>query len=176
MEKCACKGFFLERFVQPAILMHLAAGSHHGFSLLKKLADESYIPGEGTIDPTGLYRTLKKWRARGCWCPSGTPRAPLSRGRFRRLPMRGVPALLTGRQLCITTETVSMSWQSRYLRCLRVRISPLLNVNAAKNSYFVTGYVLFLAIGCINLFLLTLKNFSPNANIHIHDAAKAPLT
>ena len=65
MEKCACKGFFLERFVQPAILMHLAAGSHHGFSLLKKLADESYIPGEGTIDPTGLYRTLKKMESAG---------------------------------------------------------------------------------------------------------------
>ena len=51
MEKCACKGFFLERFVQPAILMHLAAGSHHGFSLLKKLADESYIPGESYSRP-----------------------------------------------------------------------------------------------------------------------------
>ena len=65
MEKCACKGFFLERFIQPAILMHLAAGSHHGFSLLKKLADESYIPGEGSIDPTGLYRTLKKMEGAG---------------------------------------------------------------------------------------------------------------
>lgn len=54
MEKCACKGFFLERFIQPAILMHLAAGSHHGFSLLKKLLTKVISPAKAPLTPPGL--------------------------------------------------------------------------------------------------------------------------
>ncbi len=65
MEKCACKGSFLERFIQPAILMCLATENLHGFSLLKKLSEEKYISSGGAVDPTGLYRTLKKMETAG---------------------------------------------------------------------------------------------------------------
>ena len=62
--KCACKGAFLERFVQPSILLFLSKENLHGFSILKKL-EQSKIADYSDIDPTGLYRTLKKMEAAG---------------------------------------------------------------------------------------------------------------
>lgn len=62
--KCACKGNFLDRFIQPAILTALYDEPLHGFSLLKKMKDNG-LTGEGAVDPTGLYRTLKKMEAAG---------------------------------------------------------------------------------------------------------------
>ena len=59
MDKCACKGTFLERFIQPSILMYLNNEDLHGFSILKKLKESDVIDYSG-IDPTGLYRMLKK--------------------------------------------------------------------------------------------------------------------
>ena len=64
MEKCACKGAFLDRFIQPSILMFLNAGDLHGFSILKKLKESNFIDYSG-IDPTGLYRMLKKMEKSG---------------------------------------------------------------------------------------------------------------
>ena len=64
MGKCACKGAFLDRFIQPSILMYLSAESLHGFSLLRKLTESDVIDYSG-IDPTGLYRTLKKMEESG---------------------------------------------------------------------------------------------------------------
>ena len=62
--KCACKGAFLERFVQPSILMFLNKENLHGFSILKKL-EKSKVVDYSDVDPTGLYRTLKKMEATG---------------------------------------------------------------------------------------------------------------
>ena len=62
--KCACKGAFLERFVQPAILMFLSKENLHGFSVLKKL-EKSKVADYSDVDPTGLYRTLKKMETAG---------------------------------------------------------------------------------------------------------------
>ena len=62
--KCACKGAFLERFVQPSILMFLSRENLHGFSILKKL-EKSKIADYSDVDPTGLYRTLKKMESAG---------------------------------------------------------------------------------------------------------------
>ncbi len=64
MKKCACRGSFLERFVQPAILMLLNNEPLHGFSIYKKLIDSDIVDYSG-IDPTGLYRTLKKMEDAG---------------------------------------------------------------------------------------------------------------
>ena len=50
--------------VGPCSIHDPAAGLDYA-RRLKKLADESYIPGEGTIDPTGLYHTLKKMESAG---------------------------------------------------------------------------------------------------------------
>jgi len=62
--KCACKGDFLERFVQPVILMFLSRESLHGFSILKKLEKDT-VANASDVDPTGLYRTLKKMEKAG---------------------------------------------------------------------------------------------------------------
>ena len=62
--KCACRGAFLERFVQPSILMFLSKENLHGFSILKKLK-QSKVIDYSDIDPTGLYRTLKKMESSG---------------------------------------------------------------------------------------------------------------
>jgi DNA-binding PadR family transcriptional regulator len=62
--KCACKGAFLERFVQPSILMFLSRENLHGFSILKKL-EKSKVADYADVDPTGLYRTLKKMETAG---------------------------------------------------------------------------------------------------------------
>ena len=64
MDKCACTGIFLERFIQPSILMHLYSENLHGFSILKKLKESDIIDYSG-IDPTGLYRMLKKMEKSG---------------------------------------------------------------------------------------------------------------
>lgn len=66
-DKCACKGNFLDKFIQPAILVALYDEPLHGFSLLKKMKDGGLISG-GEPDPTGLYRTLKKMEAAGLLC------------------------------------------------------------------------------------------------------------
>ena len=76
MEKCPCAGSFLERFIQPSILMHLNAGSMHGFSILKSLRESEIMDYSG-IDPAGLYRMLKKMEAAGLliskWDTEGSP-------------------------------------------------------------------------------------------------------
>ena len=64
MEKCACRGTFLEKFIQPSILMYLTNDNLHGFSILKRLEESDVIDYSG-IDPTGLYRTLKKMEEAG---------------------------------------------------------------------------------------------------------------
>jgi DNA-binding PadR family transcriptional regulator len=62
--KCACKGSYLERFVQPSILLFLNREELHGFSLLKKLA-KSGAADFSDVDPAGFYRTLKKMETAG---------------------------------------------------------------------------------------------------------------
>lgn len=54
----------MERFIQPSILMYLHAEKLHGFSLLKKLREGNIVDYSG-LDPTGLYRMLKKMESAG---------------------------------------------------------------------------------------------------------------
>jgi len=62
--KCACRGVYLEKFIQPAILKILFNEPHHGFYILNKLSETSIFEGN-TPDPTGMYRTLKKMEESG---------------------------------------------------------------------------------------------------------------
>lgn len=64
MEKCACKGSFLDKLIQPTILMTLYQNPLHGFSILKEM-EKSEVMDYSGIDPTGLYRTLKKMETAG---------------------------------------------------------------------------------------------------------------
>ena len=63
-DKCAFNGSFLDRFVQPSILMLLMKDDLHGFSILKRLYS-SDVMDYSSLDPTGLYRTLKKMEEAG---------------------------------------------------------------------------------------------------------------
>lgn len=56
-EPCACKGDYLEKFIQPCVLMLLCAGPAHGFKLFAEIRARGLA---GRVDATGFYRTLKK--------------------------------------------------------------------------------------------------------------------
>ena len=63
-DKCACKGSFLDRLTQPALLVILVKNSCHGFKMMEKLKESGMITGD-SIDPAGLYRTLKRMENAG---------------------------------------------------------------------------------------------------------------
>ena len=63
-EKCACRGSFLDKFLQPAILVVLSKGSSHGFQMIADLEKSGMVSGD-SMDPAGLYRTLKRMEAAG---------------------------------------------------------------------------------------------------------------
>ena len=59
LEKCACRGSYLDKFLQPAILVVLQRGSSHGFQMISDLEKSSMVSG------AGLYRTLKRMETAG---------------------------------------------------------------------------------------------------------------
>lgn len=64
MEKCACNGSFLDKFLQPALLVILTRGENHGFQMIADLERSGMVSGD-SLDPAGLYRTLKRMEANG---------------------------------------------------------------------------------------------------------------
>lgn len=64
LEKCACRGSFLDKFLQPALLIVLSKGSSHGFQMIADLEKSGMVSGD-SLDPAGLYRTLKRMEAGG---------------------------------------------------------------------------------------------------------------
>lgn len=60
--KRPCRGDFLDKFLQPAILSLLCEGSYHGFYLLAELERRRLV---SDADATGFYRTLHKLEADG---------------------------------------------------------------------------------------------------------------
>lgn len=56
---CPCSGKTLARLLNPAIMLCLARGPAHGYSLVQQLgALKMFASGEP--DPAGVYRTLKQ--------------------------------------------------------------------------------------------------------------------
>ena len=66
LEKCACRGSYLDKFLQPAILVVLQRGSSHGFQMISDLEKSGMVSGNG-LDPAGLYRTLKRMETAGLY-------------------------------------------------------------------------------------------------------------
>ena len=56
-EKCPCQGDYLEKFIQPAILLLLYEAPAHGFKLLNEIKERGLVC---RVDATGFYRTLKQ--------------------------------------------------------------------------------------------------------------------
>ena len=54
----SCKGLYLDKLIQPCILIELSKEPCYGLRLMQKLRDDGYI--EDNLDPTGFYRNLKK--------------------------------------------------------------------------------------------------------------------
>jgi len=55
--KCSCKGFNLDKMLQPKILAILAREHLHGYVLIQKLED-TYTHCSDRFDTAGFYRTL----------------------------------------------------------------------------------------------------------------------
>ncbi|MEA5050829.1 MAG: PadR family transcriptional regulator [Oscillospiraceae bacterium] len=63
-EKCACSGAYLDKFIQPSVLVVLSEGPAHGFRLMTELRRRELVSYAG-FDATGFYRTLKKMEQAG---------------------------------------------------------------------------------------------------------------
>lgn len=61
--KCACRGAYLDKLIQPAILLELKKQEQYAPDLYKSL--NALSPSQSVIDPTGFYRTLKKMEEAG---------------------------------------------------------------------------------------------------------------
>ena len=61
-EKCPCKGDYLDKLLQPAILAVLSEGPAYGLELLRAL-ERRHLAGGAAV--TGFYRALKKLESAG---------------------------------------------------------------------------------------------------------------
>lgn len=61
---CPCKGRYLDKMLQPAILNILYESRSHGFSIIQKLEDNSMFDGVAP-DKAGVYRYLKRMEESG---------------------------------------------------------------------------------------------------------------
>lgn len=61
--KCSCKGYNLDRLLQPRILIILSNNKMHGYSIIQKLEEKDF--GNGKADNTGIYRTLNTMESKG---------------------------------------------------------------------------------------------------------------
>ncbi|NLM08925.1 MAG: PadR family transcriptional regulator, partial [Clostridiales Family XIII bacterium] len=57
-EKCSCRGYNLDKLIQPNILIILAKQSMHGYSIIQELERKNLFVDE-RVDNTGVYRALK---------------------------------------------------------------------------------------------------------------------
>lgn len=59
----SCKGLYLDKLIQPCILLELSAEPCHGFQLMKRIISDGYA--DSSLDPTGFYRNLKRMEKEG---------------------------------------------------------------------------------------------------------------
>lgn len=62
--KCSCKGYNLDKLLQPNILILLAKQNLHGYSIIQELENKNLFNGE-KADNTGIYRTLSTLEEKG---------------------------------------------------------------------------------------------------------------
>ena len=76
---CPCQGKNLDKLLQPLILCILAEGGDmHGFAILKEIGKVPRF-SDKIPDATGVYRYLKKWKARDFLLPAGRLRSLMIR-------------------------------------------------------------------------------------------------
>jgi len=62
--KCSCKGYNLDKLLQPVILTLLIKNDLHGYKIVQTI-EEKNLYREDKIDTPGIYRTLKNMEERG---------------------------------------------------------------------------------------------------------------
>ena len=62
--KCSCKGYNLDKLIQPNILILLSRQNLHGYSIIQELENKDIFHGE-KLDNTGIYRTLGTLEEKG---------------------------------------------------------------------------------------------------------------
>lgn len=70
--KCACRGAFLDKFIQPSVLAIVYRKPAYG-SILYRGVLELQEKSQESLDPTGFYRTLKKMETAGLLASSWAP-------------------------------------------------------------------------------------------------------
>ena len=135
--KCACKGDFLDRFIQPEILMLLCGQPMHGFSILKEYNRRTGVAG--AIDPTGLYRTLKKMEENGLLA---SDLDTMSTSKPRRI-------------YSVTSEGLSLSL-IHIFRNLRV---CFLNILKIKHVFLLVNEFAFVNIPFLYLLIFSFSSF-----------------
>ncbi|RNC29363.1 MAG: hypothetical protein AWM53_00716 [Candidatus Dichloromethanomonas elyunquensis] len=73
--KCSCRGYNLDKLLQPSILIILAKQKLHGYLIVQELENRNLLHGE-KADTAGIYRTLatleNKGRVQFEWDLQGT--------------------------------------------------------------------------------------------------------
>ena len=59
----ACFGLYLDRLIQPCVLIELSSQPAYGFQLLQRLIEDGYA--DERLDPSGFYRNLKRMERDG---------------------------------------------------------------------------------------------------------------
>lgn len=62
--KCSCRGYNLDKLLQPNILILLARQNLHGYSIIQEFENRNLFNGE-RADNTGIYRTLNTLEEKG---------------------------------------------------------------------------------------------------------------
>lgn len=62
--KCSCKGYNLDKLLQPNILILLTKQNLHGYLIIQELKNKNLFLGE-KVDSTGIYRTLNTLEDKG---------------------------------------------------------------------------------------------------------------
>lgn len=62
--KCSCRGYNLDKLLQPNILILLARQNLHGYSIIQEFENRNLFNGE-KADNTGIYRSLNTLEEKG---------------------------------------------------------------------------------------------------------------
>ncbi|MEN3003189.1 PadR family transcriptional regulator [Dehalobacterium formicoaceticum] len=65
--KCSCRGYNLDKLIQPNVLTILAQQDLHGYLIIQELEKKNLFNDE-KLDNTGVYRALKTLEDRGMVC------------------------------------------------------------------------------------------------------------
>ena len=76
----SCKGLYLDKLIQPCILIELMKEPCYGFLLMHKLRADGFI--DSSLDPTGFYRNLKRMEKDGYLTSESVGRGPKAKKVF----------------------------------------------------------------------------------------------